>query len=496
MLSPRRLLFCLPLACVLTVCTGTARAQVQKSDPVPEEYAAGFNSITVADAKARLTRLTSKEFAGRGTGQEGFLKAAKWYSEQLAEIGFQPAGTDGSWFQNVPLVRVGVSDATGISVGGKDLDVNFGMSSFVGEAEIEGNLVFLDLADADASIAEAGDFEGKLVVYRVGRSGRFRRTSLPKALREGKPACLLRVTASVRGDRVFSESGGRRVQPAGGVPSLSITTKDANRLAAACRLADSWFAASGSENAMVTTSVSAKCKVSVLRESIDVPNVIGWYPGSDPDLRHEHVGLGAHLDHLGRRGNDMYPGADDNGSGSTALLGIAKAIATNKVKPKRSIFLIVFSGEELGLLGSRYYVEHPTRPLQDMVCMLNMDMVGRDEQKADEPASENVDTIHLVGSKRISTDLHELTLQANKHLGFTFEYDEEGVYTRSDHANFAKKGIPITFVFGGFHPDYHRPTDTIEKINFEKLTSAAKLNYLCAMMAAEHGHFKKNDEEN
>ena len=225
-----------------------------------------------------------------------------------------------------------------------------------------------------------------------------------------------------------------------------------------------------------------------------MPNVIGWYPGSDPDLKDEHVGIGGHLDHLGTRGEEIYFGADDNGSGSTALLQIARAIHTNPVKPKRSIFLIVFSGEELGLLGSRHYVDHATKPLKDMVCMLSMDMVGRNEEKRGETAEDNIGHIHLVGSKRISMELHEMTLKANKHIGFTFEYDEEGVYTRSDHANFAKKGIPITFVFGGFHPDYHKTTDTVDKIDFNKIVNAARLNYLCAMMAAEHGHFQRNEE--
>lgn len=481
------------LIAVLLSCS-PCLSQVKQSAPVPEELAEGFNAITVETARERLKTLTSREFGGRGTGQDGFFKAAKWYAEQLEKLGWEPGGPEGSWFQNVPLVRIGVSDATKLIVDGQELTASFGQSSYVGEAKASGSLVFVNLADANADLGAPEQFNGKIVIYQAP-SQRFRRVVMPKAIREAKPAGLIRVTSRLLTDRVFSEFGGRRVQPAAaGPPALAVTPADADRIAAACRLAKDFFTAKPKGNTVIATSAAAECKVSVIRESIDVPNVIGWYEGSDPELRHEHVGLGAHLDHLGMRGTDMYAGADDNGSGSTALLSIAEAVAKNPVKPKRSMLLIVFCGEELGLLGSRYYADHPTRPIKDMVCMLNMDMVGRNEEKGGESAADNEDTIHLVGSKRISMELHELTLKANKHIGFTFEYDEEGVYTRSDHANFARKGVPITFVFGGFHPDYHRTTDTIEKINFEKLTSAAKLNYLCAMMAAENGHFDKNEE--
>lgn len=475
----------------LLLLSSTVFAQFPGAKEVPEDYAKGFNSITHGDSKKLLTQLVSKDFGGRGSGQEGFAKAAKWYSQQLAKYGFQPAGTDGSWFQQVPLLKVGVRPETQILLGGKKADVTFGLGSYQGRVEASGDVVFLNLKSANAEI-DSAVLDGKIVVYRVATSGRrrFRFAALPQALRSAEAAALIRVT----GNTPITDRVGRVPQLTGKVPSVSISVEDADKLAAGCHLSKTFFTDPPESDVVVTAAADAKLTVDVVRETVDVPNVIGWYPGSDPELKNEHVGLGAHLDHLGMRGDAMYPGADDNGSGSTALLQIAKAIHTNPVKPKRSIFLIVFCGEELGLLGSRHYVEQPTRPLKDMVCMLNIDMIGRNEEKANEPASENIDTIHLVGSKRISMDLHELTLKANQHIGFKFEYDEEGVYTRSDHANFAKKGIPITFIFGGFNPHYHKTTDTIEGINFNKIVSGARLNYLCAMMAAEHGHFEKNEQ--
>ena len=478
-------------AVLLAVSSPAALAQFAKTEPVPEKYKAGFDSINAEKAKEQLSILAGDEFAGRGSGQDGFQLAAKWYSEQLQKCGFKPAGTDGTWFQKVPLVRTGVSDETQIVVNGEKAGLKFGMSGFVGEAKVEGELVFVNLAAGDADLGGPEQFNGKIVVYKSAPSPRrFRRSPTPAALRNAKPAAMVRVTSGA----LLTDRVGRSASIPTASPSISIKVEDANKLAASCHLAENFFSETPDSSVVIATNATSKSNIAVVRETVEVPNVIGWYEGSDPDLKHEHVCIGAHLDHLGKRGDDVFPGADDNGSGSTALLQIANAIHTNPEKPKRSILLMVFSGEELGLLGSKYYSENPTKPIKDMVCMLNMDMVGRNEEQRGETAEDNIGHIHLVGSKRISTELHDLTMTANKHIGFTFEYDEERVYTRSDHANFAKKGVPITFVFGGFHPDYHKTTDTIEKIDFNKVVAAARLNFLCAMMAADHGHFEKNAE--
>ncbi len=205
--------------------------------------------------------------------------------------------------------------------------------------------------------------------------------------------------------------------------------------------------------------------------------------------------IGAHLDHLGVRGDLVYPGADDNGSGSTAILSIANALATNPKKPKRSVLFMWFAAEEMGLVGSAHYTANPILPLKDMICMLNVDMVGRNEEKGDEQASENEQSLHLVGSQKGDLSLHNLVLEANKSINLSFEFDEEKVFSRSDHINFFRQGTSVAFLFGGFHPDYHRPTDGPSKINFYKIASAAKLYYLVAHMAAEHGHFPNGEAE-
>jgi Zn-dependent M28 family amino/carboxypeptidase len=235
-------------------------------------------------------------------------------------------------------------------------------------------------------------------------------------------------------------------------------------------------------------SKDLKVMAKTVVEDIGVPNVVGLIEGSDPNLKDEVVAVGSHLDHMGTDGTTTWWGADDDGSGSTALIGVAKAFATNPVKPKRSVLFMAFCGEEMGLLGSSYYVQNPIIPLDKTVCLMQMDMVGRDsygaqngDPKRMDKVEENRDTMRLVGSKRISQELDDIIQDTNQHIGFKFKYDGEDVYTRSDHYNFARNGIPIAFQFCGFTPDYHQPTDTVDKINFEKLTNSAKLSYLTLM---------------
>ncbi len=467
-----------------------AIAQYPGADPPPGKWQAGFESLSEVDSAAWLAVLAGSEMAGRGTGQEGYLKAAVWYANRLSELGFQPAGTDGTWFQPVPFTRTEIrADECGIAVGENSVatGTDLGLSGYFGQLHEQLPVVLARVTRERPEIRE-GEFAGRLLV--VQSASRIRNAD--EWIHRGSPACVLIVSPS---SRIRSQIVSQSVDSAVQRPTALITPAVANRLAANCGASAELFTDDDpARNLIVASSEEVDCRLSIDRESIDVPNVVGWYPGSDESLRHEHVCIGAHLDHLGEQQGNVYPGADDNGSGSTALLQIAKAIQSNPDKPGRSVLLIAFCAEERGLLGSKYYVEHPLRPLSDMVCMLNIDMVGRNEESDSEPASENENTIHLVGSKRISEQLHDLTLQANRHVNFVFEYDQEGVYTRSDHASFAKHGVPVTFLFGGFNPHYHKPTDTLDSINYSKIANCARLNYLTLMMAAEHGHFQKSGE--
>jgi Zn-dependent M28 family amino/carboxypeptidase len=210
-------------------------------------------------------------------------------------------------------------------------------------------------------------------------------------------------------------------------------------------------------------------------------NVLGFIKGKTDEL----VVISAHYDHLGYDNGEVCNGADDDGSGTVSLMSIAKAFQkayNDGYKPKRSVLFLAVSGEEKGLFGSKYYTDNPIFPLENTIANLNIDMVGRVDTVHD-----NINYIYLIGSDRISKDLHYLSEQVNKdHIGFDLDYtfnsesDPNHFYYRSDHYNFAKNGIPVIFYFSGIHKDYHKPTDDVEKINFEKLEKTAQYVFLTA----------------
>lgn len=250
-------------------------------------------------------------------------------------------------------------------------------------------------------------------------------------------------------------------------------------------------------------------------------NVVGIVEGSDPKLKDTYVAFGAHYDHVGyaegevtqgpngpvragARGavtegtieDRIWNGADDDGSGTVTMMGIAKAFATG-AKPKRSIIFIWHAGEERGLWGSRYFADYPSVPMDRLVAQLNMDMVGRNrDNKADE-----ANTVYVVGSDRISTELHNIAVEANgaltKPLKLDYEMNDptdlEQIYYRSDHYCYAAKGVPIVFLTTGLHPDYHHNTDSAEKINYEKMARIGQYAYEIGMRVANLDHAPVRD---
>jgi len=221
------------------------------------------------------------------------------------------------------------------------------------------------------------------------------------------------------------------------------------------------------------------CTIECMEEEIDTENVIGFVEGMvNPE---EVVIISAHYDHLGMNGVEIYNGADDNGSGTVAILELAEAFTLAKkrgIGPKRSVLFILMTGEEKGLLGSTYYVKHPVFPLDKTIANFNIDMIGR----IDEIHADNPDYVYLIGSDKISLDLHNISEKTNdEFIGLLLDYkynaedDPERFYYRSDHYNFAENGIPVIFYFTGVHEDYHRPTDVIDKIQFDRMERITKL---------------------
>ena len=246
-------------------------------------------------------------------------------------------------------------------------------------------------------------------------------------------------------------------------------------------------------------------------------NVIGIIEGTDAKLKDTYVAFGAHYDHvgyaegevadgrrMGARGrvtagaveDRIWNGADDDGSGTVAILGVAKAFALGP-KPRRSVLIVWHAGEEKGLLGSRYFADYPTVPMDKIVAQVNIDMIGRDRDNK----AEESNTVYPVGSDRISTEFHNITVSANdaleKPLKLDYEMNDpadlEQIYYRSDHYSYAAKGVPIVFLTTGLHPDYHANTDSAEKINYEKFARITQYAYEIGARTANLDHAPARD---
>ena len=233
---------------------------------------------------------------------------------------------------------------------------------------------------------------------------------------------------------------------------------------------------------------------------LESTNVLGVLEGSDK--KDEYLVLTAHYDHLGKRGDVIYYGADDDGSGTVGVLEIAEAFVKAKQAgkgPRRSILFMTVSGEEKGLWGSEYYSEHPTIAIDKITANLNIDMIGRVDTERNKPDTLNY--IYVVGDDKLSTELKPVSESANgKYVKMTLDYkfndpnDRERIYFRSDHYNFARKVVPIIFYYDGMlKADYHKPTDTPDKINYPLLAKRARLVFHTAWEMANREAMMKRD---
>jgi Zn-dependent M28 family amino/carboxypeptidase len=229
-------------------------------------------------------------------------------------------------------------------------------------------------------------------------------------------------------------------------------------------------------------------------------NVLGLLEGSD--LKDEYIFVTAHYDHLGKRDTAIYYGADDDGSGTVGVIEIAEAFAKAKAAgkgPRRTMVFMTVSGEEKGLLGSEYYTDHPLYPLEKTTVDLNIDMIGRSD--ATRKKGDSANYVYVVGDDKVSSDLKTISEATNdKYTKLELDYkfndpkDPQRIYFRSDHYNFAKKGVPIIFYYDGMlGADYHRPTDTPDKINYDLLAKRAQLVFYTAWEMANRNDMLKRD---
>ncbi len=515
------------------VATGALNDRLVADAEWIKKYAA---TITPADLEAHLRFIASDELEGRETGTRGQKVAARYLSTQFQKMGLQP-GNNGQWYQTYELNRLVVTDAT-ITLSGKetlalgkgfvcmnkaslasDMVLDYAFAGYGIDTKNYDNLKGLDLKDKMAVIL-AGEptLNGKSII-----SG----TDVPS---EWKSDLGLKVNALVnKGAKgamviVSDEDFGKWADSPWlkhnmASPSLRLAYKDeknppfptfyisettANILFKKAKSTVEAQRKALSNTAEIANMDLSKSKFSLKTDAksevVLAENVLGFIEGTDK--KDEVVVITAHYDHLGVQNGEIFNGADDDGTGTVAVLEVAEAFMAAVLdghRPRRSILFMPVSGEEKGLLGSEYYSDHPVYALKKTVCDLNIDMIGRvDERHKGEPQY-----IYVIGSDKLSTQLHIANENANKvvanlELDYTFNSpdDPNRFYYRSDHYNFAKHGVPVIFYFSGVHEDYHKSTDDIEKILFPRACRVAQLVFATAWDAANRQEKLVVDKEN
>jgi hypothetical protein len=520
-----------------------ARASAAASAAIAPATAKAAERITADQLSRHLNVIASDEMAGRDTPSPGLDATARYIADHLRQLKVRPAGDDGTYFQRMTLRRTEIDrERTQARVGGKTFKVGEGFVPFgPNGGEIEGQVVYaghgwvfkpkgvnpyagLDVRDrvvvitgtgtsypaglteADLKAAPASDWETPvsyaqkngaraLVVVPRGfeRAWRFagRGVNNPRY-------CVERLNCD--GAEAEAEN------PARAVPNKLVTILPSAALLEALFEGEQQTgaqilqaSASDSPDAAArgfALSPPKRLSLSVVTKTTTAvtQNVVGIVEGADRKLRDEYVAVGAHYDHVGVgrevNGDSIYNGADDDGSGTVAMLAMAEAF-TQGPRPKRSILFVWHAGEEHGLWGSDYFARYPTVPLKQIVTQLNMDMIGRSKRPGDTtPANRDLsgpDEIYVIGSKMMSTELGELSERVNNgylKLSFNYKYDDprdpQRFFFRSDHYNYAKRGVPVIFYFDGVHEDYHRPSDHVDKIDFRKMERVTRTVFATA----------------
>ncbi|HEV7683899.1 MAG TPA: M20/M25/M40 family metallo-hydrolase [Pyrinomonadaceae bacterium] len=476
-----------------------------------------------------LSFIASDEMEGRDTPSRGLDTTAKFLAMNLSRWGLKPAGDEGSFLQKIAL-STDLVDKEETFARLNDQPLAFGTDYIPLARPAEINATSLVFAGNGWLVKSKGidaykgvDAKGKIAVIfgplngyppgikssdLSGKRGEDWSNAAEYAKKQGVVAILtvpdFQYLANWERNRTrVTERGITKVDkfqlPATAqIPQLVLSPHVAEFLFQDERQsAQAIFEAIYSGNTPAPFAMGANKKISITvrvkSEHESTQNVVAVFEGSDPVLKNEYVALGAHYDHVGTgvpvNGDSIYNGADDDGSGTTALLAMAEALAKARLRPKRSVLFVWHAGEERGLWGSRYFTNFPTVPLNQIVAQLNIDMIGRSKKERDtNPRNSGLsgpNEIYVIGSKMMSTELGELTETVNKqYLNLTYDYryddpaDPNRFFTRSDHYNYARKGIPIVFFFDGEHEDYHRPGDSVDKIDFTKMEKVSRTIYL------------------
>jgi len=532
-------LYSLILLVALSVSLPAALAQRKPAHSKPVGIAAtsasrGTDTISAAQLRTYLSFIASDEMEGRDTPSRGLDTVAKFIALNLTRWGFKPAGDDGTFLQKIalrrpqidpaktiaeingqkfavgedflppataitlagPLAYVGrgwivqsknIDDYKGIDVKGKIMVV-FGQSTPV--TQVEARAAQPGTIVSPATYAQTHGAKGILTIFNPG-TGQSWDAQRQRALQPGRatvekfepPTTPARPNVAVP-NVVISQRMAAALIEGEKVDLNAITSRAATAEPVAA------FDLSAGKNVSVTV-------VTALTQAM-TQNVVAIWEGSDPKLKDEYVAVGAHYDHIGMAGSGQCQaigtdticnGADDDGSGTTAVLGMAEAISHAKIRPRRSVLFVWHCGEEKGLWGSKYFTTFPTVPLDHVVTQLNIDMIGR-SKKAGDTDTRNAslsgpNEIYVIGSTMMSTELGKLSQDVNSSylkIGYDVKYDDpkdtNRFFFRSDHYNYALKGIPIIFFFDGVHEDYHRAGDEAQKIDYDKMERVTRTIYM------------------
>ncbi|MBP1634529.1 MAG: putative aminopeptidase [Acidobacteria bacterium] len=487
-------------------------------------FRAAADGITAAQLKDYLSYVASDEMEGRDTPSRGLDATAKFIATLLSRWGVKPAGDQGSYFQRIELAREKPAlDALRVEIGKRALSYGTDFLAVPAAGEARGGLVFAGdgwyvkarKIDAYANV----DPKGKIVIVTQGgfppgvsrdeimslgkrgedwmdpssyarKKGAVGIIMLPTLLNQANPERVAQIRRRFEDGQAWPEKlprGEGSFGAADPLPTVYLLARGAQALFAgeksdAATILQSFPAGTPVAPFALSDQKQAVISIKTTKDRLSSQNVVGVVEGSDPSLKSEYVAFGAHYDHDGTRpgeGDTIMNGADDDGSGTVALLAMAEALQKAPRKPKRSAIFVWHMGEEHGLWGSSYFAAFPTVPIDRIVAQLNIDMIGRSRAAGDtDPRDKDLsgpNEVYVIGSRMMSTELGALSDAVNaayEKLSYNFRYDDpkdpERFFYRSDHVEYARRGIPIIFYFTGVHRDYHQPSDEVSKIDFAK----------------------------
>jgi Zn-dependent M28 family amino/carboxypeptidase len=527
-------LYSLVLVTALSLSIPLATAQRRPDRPKPISAtvlaARGIETINAEQMRAYLSFIASDEMEGRDTPSRGLDTTAKFLALNLSRWGFKPAGDDGTFFQKIALRRDAIDGAkSSAEIDGQKFSFGEDFLPNAVQATLQGPLVFAGngwmIKSRNLNPYEGVDVKGKIIVVMgqpfpglprgvtrtelAGRQGVDWSSPAVYAQQNGAKGILTigdpQTLQNWEQIRARATQGGRLTvekfttqQNAPAVPNVLMSMNMATALLKgekfeAAALVSKFNAGEALPTFELSSGKNVNVNIAVKNERPMTQNVVAVWEGSDPNLKNEYVAVGAHYDHVGicapASADPICNGADDDGSGTTAMLAMAEALARAKQRPKRSVLFVWHCGEEKGLWGSRYFAENPTVPLDRIVTQLNMDMIGRSKKDGDtNPRNQTLsgpNTVYVIGSKMMSTELGELSEKVNTsylNLQYDYKYDDPAdpnrFFFRSDHINYARKGIPIIFFFDGVHEDYHRAGDEPQKIDYEKMQRVTRTVYV------------------